>query len=211
VNTQIHLVRHGEVHNPNGLLYGRLPGFHLSERGAEMAKLAAQELLTAGRPIAQVMSSPLERALESAEPISMELNAPVSVDDQLIEASSHLEGGQFSVSLSILAKPRAWRHLVNPLRPSWGEPFVDVNRRMLDALRGAQNGGGDIVMVSHQLPIWLVHRYATGRPLAHDPRKRRCSLSSITSFEWREDKLVEVAYREPAAALDKRAKDVGAV
>lgn len=199
------------MHNPDGLLYGRLPGFHLSERGAHMAELAARELSTAGRPIARVMSSPLERALESAEPIARELKLPVSVDDQLIEASSRLEGGQFSVSLSILAKPRAWRHLVNPFRPSWGEPFTDVNRRMLEAMKAAEAKNGDIVMVSHQLPIWLLHRYATGRSLVHDPRKRRCSLSSITSFEWRDDKLVEVAYREPAASLDKRAKDVGAV
>lgn len=209
--SRIHLVRHGEVHNPSGILYGRLPGYHLSELGVSMAALAARELHREGRDIARIISSPLERALESAEPIGQALGLPVHTSDHLIEASSRLEGGQYSVSLRIIGKPRAWRHLVNPFRPSWGEPFTAVSHRMLAAMMDAKGVDGDVVMVSHQLPIWLLHRHAIGKPLVHDPRRRRCALSSITTFEWLDDELVEVGYREPAAPLDTRANDVGAV
>jgi broad specificity phosphatase PhoE len=212
--TRLHLVRHGEVFNPEGVLYGRLPGFSLSERGAAMATLASVELLREGRPVRRLLSSPLDRAQESAKPISEALGLPIESADGFIEASSHLEGGQFAMSLSILAKPRAWRYLVNPFKPSWGEPFSHVAERMLAELMivGAETGEvGDVVVVSHQLPIWLMHRHAQGLPLFHDPRKRRCALSSITSFEWRDGELIEVGYREPARSLVDGSLDVGAV
>ena len=64
----VHLVRHGEVENPQGVLYGRIPGFHLSEAGRVMAKTAAGFL--AGRDVTVLRSSPLERARETAEPIA---------------------------------------------------------------------------------------------------------------------------------------------
>lgn len=214
VGTRIHLVRHGEVFNPEGVLYGRLPGFSLSERGTAMAALASAEILREGRPVRRLLSSPLERAQESAAPISESLGIPIGSHDGFIEASSHLEGGQFAMRLAILAKPRAWRYLVNPFKPSWGEPFVDVAGRMRAALRTVSAEGdseGDVVIVSHQLPIWLMHREAMGKPLFHDPRKRRCALSSITSFEWQGDRLLEVDYREPAHSLVNDATDVGAV
>ena len=179
-----------------------------------MASLASAELLREGRPVRRLLSSPLERAEESAKPISEMLGLPIEPVDGFIEASSNLEGGQFTMSLGIIAKPRAWRYLVNPFKPSWGEPFAQVAERMLAelAIVGAETGAvGDVVVVSHQLPIWLMHRHAQGRPLFHDPRKRRCALSSITSFEWRGGKLIEVDYREPARSLVDGSLDVGAV
>lgn len=215
--SRIHLVRHGEVHNPDGVLYGRLPDFHLSSRGVRTAELAAAELFrsvqTDGRSIVRVLSSPLERAQESAAPIAAALSLPIELREGLIEASSKLEGGQFSMSLSILGKPRAWRYLVNPFAPSWGEPFRDVAERMQRELGEAFDApdGGDVVMVSHQLPIWMSHRLATAKPLFHDPRKRRCALSSITSFERAGDRLVEVDYRDVVANAGEVTTDVGAV
>ncbi|TAJ49311.1 MAG: histidine phosphatase family protein [Herbiconiux sp.] len=213
VPNRIHLVRHGEVHNPDGLLYGRLPGFHLSRSGVRMAQLAADELVAQGYEVKTVMTSPLERAQESAEPIAAAFGRPASVDVALIEASSRLEGGRFQMNLGILAKPAAWRFLVNPLRPSWGEPFAAVAARMMSLIQSVagDDSPGDVVMVSHQLPIWMAHRAVLGTRLFHDPRKRRCSLSSITSFEVRDGAIREVGYSEPAAALIARSKDVGAV
>ena len=70
---------------------------------------------------------------------------------------------------------------------------------------------GDVVIVSHQLPIWMVYRSANGLKLPHDPRDRRCSLSSITSFEVIDGKLREVAYREPGIEFANQAIDGGAV
>ncbi len=213
VSQRIHLVRHGEVHNPDGVLYGRLPGFHLSESGVRMAQLAADELVAQGYDVKAVMSSPLERAQESAAPIASAFGRPVTVNESLVEASSRLEGGRFEMNLGILAKPGAWRFLVNPLRPSWGEPFTSVASRMMSLIHSVarESVSGDVVMVSHQLPIWMVHRSVSGAKLFHDPRKRRCSLSSITSFEVRDGVLREVGYSEPAATLIALSKDVGAV
>lgn len=209
----IHFVRHGEVENPDGVLYGRLPGFGLSTSGAAMAELAAEALKAANRPVVKLISSPLQRAVESAAPIERALNIVGETDAGLLEASSKLEGGQFAMKLSILAKPAAWRYLVNPFKPSWGEPFTSVLERTSAVFERVRddNPAGDVVLVGHQLPIWLMHRSAVGRPLFHDPRKRRCGLSSITSFEWTPTGLVEVDYREPARALYSRSADVGAV
>lgn len=196
---QIHLVRHGEVDNPTGVLYGRLPGFHLSERGRRSAAEAADALVATGRPVAAVWSSPLERAQESAEPIARAFDRPVELQEGLVEASSKLEGGRYRMDFSIFTKPSAWRHLVNPLRPSWGEPFTDVRDRMVAVLEeaAAAPGEGDVVLVSHQLPIWMVQRHVAGRPLFHNPGARRCALSSITSFERDATGWHEVAYRRP--------------
>ncbi|MDU0938323.1 MAG: histidine phosphatase family protein, partial [Dermabacter sp.] len=66
--TIVHLVRHGEVHNPGKILYGRLPGYRLSERGEQMARLTGAAL--AERDIAKVVASPLLRAQQTAKPIA---------------------------------------------------------------------------------------------------------------------------------------------
>jgi broad specificity phosphatase PhoE len=213
VASRIHLVRHGEVENPDKLLYGRLPGFGLSERGARMASLAADALGGMDRQVTRVLSSPLERARESAQPISDRFGVGIEVKDGLIEAMSHLEGGQFSMDLSILTKPAAWRYLVNPLKPSWGEPFREVAGRIRAEMDEAWDStdSGDVAIVSHQLPIWMAHRFVARKPLFHDPRARRCALSSITSFERTSSGWVEVGYVSPAQDLIDAKRDTGAV
>jgi broad specificity phosphatase PhoE len=102
---------------------------------------------------------------------------------------------------------------VNPWEPSWGEPFRSIADRMIQAMTDAADSvdSGDVVMVSHQLPIWMVHRRVAGKSLSHDPRRRRCALSSITTFERRGSRFVEVSYRDPASGLSAQATDVGAV
>ncbi|QEW02465.1 histidine phosphatase family protein [Microbacterium lushaniae] len=199
---QVHLVRHGEVDNPGGVVYGRLDGFPLTDRGRRLAALAADELAGRGRPVAALFTSPLVRAKQSAEPVAQAFGVSPEERVGLLEAASLLEGKAYDVSLKILTHPSAWRYLVNPFRPSWGEPFADVARRMGGELQNAFAvlGEGDVVMVSHQLPIWITHRVATGRRLAHDPRRRRCALSSITSFQMRDDRLTEVGYWCPPPA-----------
>lgn len=196
---RIHLVRHGEVDNPEGVLYGRLPGFPLSERGQRTAAAAAGALVALDRPIALIRTSPLIRAQQSAAPIAGRTGLEPELDDELIEASSKLEGGRFRMDLSIFAKPKAWPYLINPLRPSWGEPFTDVRDRMRSAVLRAADapGDGDVVLVSHQLPIWMVHRTAVGKPLFHNPGARRCSLSSITSVVVEDGTIREVGYLAP--------------
>ena len=209
----MHLVRHGEVFNPDRVLYGRLPGFGLSELGARMAGAAAADLAERGRPVVRLVSSPLQRARESAEPISAEFGVPIEIDERIIEPTNHFEGKRMFGPGGALRDARNWASLRNPLQPSWGEPFRAISNRMMAAIDEAflSVDHGDVVLVSHQLPIWMVHRSLTRQQLAHDPRKRRCDLSSITTFSLRGNTVVEVAYANPAGALLDGATDVGAV
>jgi broad specificity phosphatase PhoE len=209
----VHLVRHGEVENPTGVLYGRLDGFGLSERGHRMAELAAVSL--AGHDIRAVVSSPLQRARESAAPWVARFGAgsalSLVIDERLIEPTNHFEG--INMRRDLPRRPDLWRHLRNPQRPSWGESFHSVQTRMLAAISDAWASvdGGEVVLVSHQMPIVMVARTVAGKPLAHNPSKRRCALSSITTLERRGDTFAEVSYTEPAAELLAGAIDTGAV
>lgn len=199
--TVVHVLRHGEVHNPTGVLYGRLPGYHLSDLGRAMADRIAEHVR--GDDIAYVVSSPLDRARETAAPVADVLGLDVALDDRLIEAGNVFEGQTFGVGDGSLRRPAHWVHLRNPFRPSWGEPYVDIARRMLAAIGDARDKarGHQALAVSHQLPIWTARSFATGRRLWHDPRRRQCSLASLTSFTYDGDELVSVSYEEPARDL----------
>jgi broad specificity phosphatase PhoE len=199
--TVVHLMRHGEVHNPEGVLYGRLPGYQLSALGRSMAETVARFL--AGHDVTHVVASPLERAQETAAPIAAAHDLPVETDDRLIEAGNVFEGKTFGVGDGALTKPAVWRHLVNPFTPSWGEPYEEIAARMLGAIADARAAaeGHEAVLVSHQLPVWTVRSKLEGRRLWHDPRKRECSLASLTSLTYAGDHLTSIAYSEPAAAL----------
>ena len=202
--TTVHLLRHGEVHNPDGILYGRLPGFRLSDDGLQMARDAAAALC--GRDITEVVSSPLERAQQTAQPIADALGLGITVDERLIESENHFEGTQFGVGDGALKRPANWPYLRNPFTPSWGEPYLDVARRMLHAAEEARdrNAGREVVCVSHQLPIWTLRRYVEGRRLWHRPDRRQCGLASLTSLTWDGDRLVTVTYSEPAGEASRR-------
>lgn len=208
--TVVHVLRHGEVHNPEGVLYGRLPDFHLSDRGREMADMAAAAL--AGRDIATVVASPLERAQETASPIAAVHGLEIVTDPRVIEAGNVFEGQRVGVGDGVLREPKAWRHLWNPFTPSWGEPYVDLSDRMIESIRDTRDSarGHEAVIVSHQLPIWIARLRAEQRRLWHDPRRRECSLASLTSFEFDGDRLAGIRYSEPAAELLPGARGRGA-
>ena len=206
-------MRHGEVFNPERVLYGRLPGFRLSDLGAQMAAVAAADLVDRGCPVVRVISSPLQRAQESAAPVAAAFTLPVDIDPRIIEPTNFFEGKRMRGTGGALHDPRSWTALINPLRPSWGEPFDLIRKRMLAAIEDARNSvdEGDVVLVSHQLPIWMVHRALARQRLAHEPRKRRCDLSSVTTLSWPGGLLAETGYSNPALSLQAGASDVGAV
>lgn len=203
--TTVHLLRHGEVHNPGRILYGRLPGFGLSELGIAQAGLAADYL--AQRPIGHLVSSPLERAQQTAQPIAERSGLPIATDERLIEAANRLEGRVVAGGKGLFTDVSNWRYFANPFRPSWGEPYVDIAARVLAAVRAARDAAravgpdSEAVCVSHQLPIVIARRAAEGQHLYHDPRRRHCSLASVTSFTFEGDQIVHIDYCEPAAAL----------
>ncbi|EUA53311.1 hypothetical protein I550_4947 [Mycobacterium intracellulare 1956] len=92
--TRVHVVRHGEVYNPSGVLYGRLPGFHLSEAGRAQAAAVADAL--DHRDIVAVIASPLQRAQETAAPIAAKHGLPIDTDPDLIESANFFQGRRVS-------------------------------------------------------------------------------------------------------------------
>jgi broad specificity phosphatase PhoE len=229
VASQVHLVRHGEVFNPDGILYGRLPGFGLSKLGHKMARKAADDLAARDRTISALLVSPLQRTQESAAPIAAAFELPIQIEGRIIEPTNHFEG---MVMQRAVKEPRNWPYLVNPFRPSWGEPYSSIVARMRSAIDAAFDSvdDGDVVLVSHQLPIWMTHLSVAGEHLFHNPAKRRCNLSSITTLALRAPEpssnsgvatgsaaasdsrvIYEVSYTDPARELQQDATDVGAV
>jgi broad specificity phosphatase PhoE len=173
-----------------------------------MARQAAEFVRGLDRPIAALVASPLQRTRESAEPFTEIFGIEPVIDERVIEPTNVFEGRRM---VRALMNPWNWRHLSRPALPSWGEPYNEVIARMNQAMTEAweKAEGGDVVIVSHQLPIWVTHLAVAGQSTRHDPRDRRCALSSVTSFEMVDGTWSEVSYAEPASTAG--AVDVGAV
>lgn len=202
MSTTVHVARHGEVENPQKILYGRQPGWRLSTRGQEMAKVLGE--WSKGIDLGALHVSPLQRAQETAAPIAKAHGIEITTDERLIEAGNIFEGKSFEPGSGILKHPSAWRHLYNPWKPSWGEPYEEQINRMLAAIFAAKKAanGKDAIVVSHQLPIWILRSAIEGRSLLHDPRKRICTLASVTSIHFDDEGVISgISYAEPAGHL----------
>ncbi|PVG82506.1 hypothetical protein DDE18_13735 [Nocardioides gansuensis] len=202
VSTIVHLLRHGEVHNPEGLLYGRRSGFHLSALGQKMAQRVADQV--GDRDIIHIRTSPLERAQETAAPLAAVRGLEPVLDPRVIESSNKFEGIGFGEgAMTLLKRPHLWRHLYNPFKPSWGEPYDEIATRMMASVHDARDAarGHEAVVVSHQLPIWTTRLHCEQRSYLHHPRSRQCTLCSLTSLHFEDDLLVRVSYSEPAGDL----------
>jgi broad specificity phosphatase PhoE len=175
-----------------------------------MARMLAEHFAvraSEGARIVHLVASPLTRAQETAMPTAEALHLEIHTDPRIIEAENHFEG--LHPTRSEFLKPKHWLYFRNPLRPSWGEPYKEQAARVLAAVEDARlkaielgGDGAEAILVSHQLPIWSTRRSAEGRRLAHDPRKRECTLTSLTSLVLDDDgRIVRVEYSEPAAVL----------
>jgi len=187
--TRIHLVRHGKVENPDSIRYGLLAGFHLSELGARQVAATARHV--ASWPIAAIVSSPLDRATETAAILAGALALPVAIEPRVIEAPSLFDG----LPRTSFLRPVMWPRLANPLRPSWAEPFAAVARRMRLAILDLREAYRDreVVVVSHQGPIWLARRSFEARgPLWAS--RMRCGYASITTLEFERGRFVASHY-----------------
>lgn len=206
--TYIHLLRHGEVYNPNHVIYERLDNFHLSKRGLMMADQVA--LFVKSHPdlskISKIYCSPLDRTLETAAPVANELGLKIVKDDRLLESKHFLAGKNPKVEIPKLLKSlrllSVLKLIINPSKPSWGEPYADVASRMKSIINEVvqKNQGKHILLVSHQNPIWISRLFFEEKQLRHNPQKRVCDLASITSLAFTKDsnQLYKVMYRVPA-------------
>ena len=202
MSTTVHVARHGEVENPEKILYGRQPGWRLSNRGQQMAETLGEWSKSINLGALHV--SPLQRAQETAAPIARAHGIEITTDERLIEAANVFEGKSFELGSGVFKHPSSWRHLYNPWKPSWGEPYEEQINRMLAALFAAHKGanGKDAIVVSHQLPIWTLRSAIEGRSLLHDPRKRICTLASVTSVHFDDEGVISgLSYSEPAGHL----------
>ena len=202
LQTTVHLLRHGEVHNPEGVLYGRRDGFHLSVLGKRMAQRIGESI--GDRDIVHIRTSPLERAQETAAPLAAARGVTPTIDPRVIESANDFEGLSFADgAMTIVKRPRLWRHLYNPFTPSWGEPYDDIADRMLASVHDARDAarGHEAVVVSHQLPIWTTRLFLEKRSYIHRPKNRQCTLCSLTSIVFDDDRVTQVRYSEPAGDL----------
>jgi len=202
MGSTVHVMRHGEVENPEKILYGRQPGWHLSSRGREMADVVAE--WSKQFNLGALHVSPLERAQETAAPVAQAHGLTITTEPGLIEAANIFEGKKFELGSGVLRHPKMWRYLYNPAKPSWGEPYEEQIDRMLKSVFAARDAanGKDAWIVSHQLPIWILRSAVEGRRLLHDPRKRECTLASVTSFHLDDNgDIVGTSYNEPARHL----------
>ncbi|HZA39766.1 MAG TPA: histidine phosphatase family protein [Actinomycetota bacterium] len=193
----IHLVRHGQVENPKGVIYGRLPGYNLSERGRRQAEEAGLHLSSAD--VGALWASPLERAQETAAAISEHHEVEIVTDDRLIESDTTLEGVGLTLR-SLIMSPRHWWQFRNPWKPSWGEAFTEIRARMASALAEAvaAAAGREVVVVSHQTPV-LVARLALARRstppwIAGLP----CQTGSVTTMVLEAGRVVKASYFVPS-------------
>lgn len=199
--TVVHLLRHGEVHNPDRILYGRLPGYRLSDLGAQMARMVADHL--ADHDITHVLASPLQRAQETAAPVAAAHGLTVETDERATEAWSEFEGMAVAGGKGLLRHPRMFRKMLNPALPSWGEHYDVLAARMAEAVADARRvgQGHEVVLVSHQAPIWVFRLATEGRRFLHNPAHRECALASLTSLTYVGEDLLSLSYSQPAAAL----------
>lgn len=198
----IHLIRHGHVENPKNIIYGRLPGYYLSKIGKQSIEQVASFFLKvkqnsiSSNKIAFIVSSPLERTLETAQIIGKICQLRVIKDNKLIEAKNYLEGLSLESKLSFF-KIKYLKYYINPFKPSWGEPYKDQICRMLLSLSIAQNKAykidknlTNIIVISHQLPILLIRSFFERRSIYSYIYKRSyCKTSSITSIYFKKNLL----------------------
>lgn len=192
--TRLHLVRHGHVENPQRVVYGRLPGWRLSEVGRWQAAAVAEHLR--GRPIVHVHSSPLERAVETAEAIAAACGAPSSIDAALIESAlgAHWEGLPWAeVKGGRREEWEAYLHRPHEIDFA-GETFEALGERMAATLQAiaARHAGREAAVISHGDPIKAAICRLTGIPIArmHDLRVPTGSLVVI-AIEGGEARVVE--------------------
>lgn len=166
------LIRHGEndfLHKR--LLPGQLPGIHLNERGREQAAALADWL--AGRAIAAVYASPLERAIETAAPLAQARRLEIRVVPELAD----LDVGEWQGrSWKALGRTQAWKSLLRDpgqFRFPGGESFRECQARVLaalDRIAAAHRRGDTAAVVFHADPIKLALAHALGMPIDHFQR-----------------------------------------
>jgi probable phosphoglycerate mutase len=181
--TLLLLIRHGENYARKTRLVGRLPGIHLNQQGREQAEELAR--LLASAPIQAVFSSPLERAVETAEPLARALNLPVQTDPDLLEIDyGDWQGRTFKQ----IRRSKFWRQVgQNPaeIRFPGGETFREAQQRAVAALEKIAQGRDMVAIVTHADMILLALAHYLNIPL-NDFHRLEIQPASISVIELKD-------------------------
>lgn len=191
-------MRHAEVSNPGNIWYGRLEDFVLSERGLRQAEALGVHF--ADHDIKAVYSSPLMRAVQTAEAVAQPHGLPVKIDEDLIESETKLQG--MPGDMRLFRNPLNLRHFVNPFRPSWGESYASLRERLGRAIERMrdEHAGDEAVVVSHMTPVLVARLMFEGNPKPPWRAGLLCRRASVTTIEFDGDRYVGTRY-EPVGTL----------
>ena len=188
--TTIHLIRHGEVHNPEKIYYGRLPGFYLSDCGRLQAAATAQLLTT--HKLDAIYTSPMERAIETAEIIVQQQDGlALQESDTIKEVYSPFDGQPIS---SMVA--RTW-DIYSGTEAPYEQP-ADVLKRVLDYVDQVrqQHSGQRVALVTHGDIVMFMTLWANALPLHAETTQNfypeYLGHASISTCTYRTDAAAEI-------------------
>jgi len=145
---KVYLIRHGEVQNPDGINYGTLPGWHLSERGIYQISELGSKMKDDGLSAGVIIASPLERAQETASILSQALNSAIKNDDRLLEWKM---GEWMGKPLKLFYETSGY---YSELKTDGMEPLESLADRVITVIQDAVNSQmGDIIICSHREPM----------------------------------------------------------
>ena len=159
----IHLLRHGEHVQFGHTLTGRSAGVGLSETGRQQADRVAARL--AGADIRAVLTSPVQRARETAEPIAAKLGLVSSVESGLEEVDFGEWMGQPFAALAAAPGWARWNTARSLAPTPGGETMLAVQARAVDVMMRQLAAGGTVVAISHADVIRAVLAYVLGMPM----------------------------------------------
>ncbi|MBV9101499.1 MAG: histidine phosphatase family protein [Candidatus Dormibacteraeota bacterium] len=196
-STRLYLVRHCDVRNADGVLYGHLDDFPLSDKGVQQAHAIGRHLAESG--VRRIITSPLERARQTADIVASHLEgARVDVSDDLIEArfGRYLQG----------VRPRdvpwrrplwfihmAWPGLL-PIDESVSQMAARIRRQLVRLLR--EQPGEPGMCISHGDPIQAFWVESTGRR-AYALHRLQCAKGGMLELDYEGTRLATLAYRSP--------------
>jgi probable phosphoglycerate mutase len=201
------LIRHGEnEYVKTGKMAGRIPGVHLNEKGQKQAQALGEALKDI--PLKAVYSSPLERAMETAQPIAESHKLTIRQEPDLMDTDIGKWQGK---SLAMLRLTKAWKVVQNApsrFRFPEGESFVDAQTRYVDTLERiiSKHKPRDVIaVVFHADPIKLAVAHFLGMPLDHFQRLS-CDTGSLTALQVSETSanLIKLNQRPPFDFLPKK-------
>jgi len=189
VRTNVLVVRHAEVHNPQDIVYGRLPGFGLNARGREQAERSAAFL--AARKVSMIYTSPLLRARHTAAILGRRLHVPIRESSKLIEVRTCYQGSPNSILLPGFS-------FFEPLKEPRDETIQDIFDRFHRFLRSMvrRHPGETVVAISHGDPITIMRIGLEGKPLTARSMHSAvyAARASVTQVEIRPEEPVWLSY-----------------